>query len=64
MMQETIQQGGGQDGIREDLIPGAIAFVGSENDRLVGFITLADDFEEQGGIDPLQGDLADFVEDP
>ena len=63
VMERTIQQRGGQDGIGEDVAPGGIGFVGGQNDGFLFFVAFGDDLEEEGGIVLLQGQITDFIED-
>ncbi len=55
MMEESIQQGGGQDGIGEEVAAGGIGFVGSEDDGFTLLVAFGDDLEEEGGVVLFKG---------
>jgi len=61
-VQEAVEDGGGQDGIREDRAPVAIGFVGRENDAALQ-IAARDELEEKLSGALIEGEVAHFVED-
>ena len=63
VMEEPIQQGGGQDGIGEEVAPCGIGFVGGEDDGFPLVVAFGDDLEEEGGVVLFKGEVADFVEE-
>jgi len=63
VVQEPVEQGGGEDGIGKDLAPLPVALVAGQDDGLPGLVATADDLEEEGGVGPLEGQVADLVEE-
>ena len=47
-MEKAIEEGSGQDGIREEAALGGIGFVGGENDGSALLVPFRDDLEEKG----------------
>ena len=62
VVEEPVEQGDGEDGIGEVLVPLVEAFFGGEEDRFLGLVTLVDDLEQEGGVGLLEGEVADLVE--
>src|SRR5690606_7455655 len=63
VVEEPVQERGGEDGVGEDLAPLAVALVAGEEDRLSGLVALAHGLEEEGGVGTGEGQVADLVED-
>jgi len=63
VMEESIQQCGGQDGIGEEVAPCGIGFAGSEDDGFALVVAFGDDLEEEGGVVLFKGEVTDFVEE-
>ena len=61
---EPVQDGGGHDGVAEDVAPFGQAPVGGDDGRVPEFVAAVDDLEEGGGLGPCAiGIEADVVDD-
>ena len=61
-MDESVDEGGGDHGVAEDLAPGLEAAVGGDDDR-AAFVAARDQREEQVGGLALEWEVADLVDD-
>ena len=60
MVEQTVEERGGENGIGKDLVPGAVALVTGEDHRLECFVAFADHLEEGdvgASIMPLSDEL-------
>ena len=62
VVEEPVEDRGGDGGVVEDLAPGGDAAVGGEDDRAV-FVAAADDLEEVACCFGRQRQVAEFVDD-
>ena len=63
-MEEAVQDGAGHGGVlAEDLVPVAKGFVAGEDDGPLLLVALADDLEEKAGLQMIEFEVADFVDD-
>ena len=62
VMQQAVQDGGGDDAVAEDLAPAAEALVAGE-DHGPALVAPADELEEQVGPGPVDRQVADLVDD-
>ena len=62
MVEQSIENRRGDDGIPEDLAPGAEALIAGEQNRAL-LIAPGDELEEQIGALPINRDIADLVND-
>jgi hypothetical protein len=60
-VQESVEHGGGDGGVAEDLAPGSDAPVGGQDDAGFG-VALGDDLEQGGRGLGGQGEVAQFVD--
>ena len=61
MVEEAVEDRGGDGGVVEDLAPGGDAAVGGEDDRAV-FVAAADDLEEEISVTAVLREVADLVD--
>lgn len=62
MVQESVEQGGSDDGIPEDIAPFCKATIGGE-DHCAAFIACVDELEEEIAAAGDDGKITDFVDD-
>jgi hypothetical protein len=63
-VQQAVQGGGSQHGIvGEDLAPIAEGLVAGQGDGLLSLVALADDLEQQAGLQRVQGQVAHLIDD-
>ena len=62
MVEQAVQQGGGDDGVAEDLAPFGEAAIGGEDHRSL-FVAGVDELEEQVSPARDDGQVADLVDD-
>ena len=62
VMQEPVEDGRGNDGVTEELLPVAEAFVRGD-DRRALLVAVRDELEEQIGLAALDGQVAGLVDD-
>ena len=63
-VQQSVQGGGGHEGVvTEDLAPVAEGLVAGEHDALFALVAIADDLEEQAGLECVEAEVADLVDD-
>ena len=62
VMEDPVQDGGGNHAVAKDLAPAAKALVGRQDDR-AALVAAADELEEEVGADPVDGQVADLVDE-
>ena len=60
---ESVQDGGGHDGVTEDLAPFGQAPVGGDDRRVADLVAAVDDLEEGGRLGSSHRDQPDVVDD-
>ncbi len=62
-MHEPVEDGGGDDGVAEDVAPFGEASVGGDEGGVAAFVAGVDDVEERGGAALVHGEQSDVVDD-
>ena len=62
VVQQAVEDGGGDDGVAEDLAPGAQALIAGQDDR-APLVAARDELKEEIGALAVDGDVADLVDD-
>lgn len=61
-MQQSVEDGRGDDAIAEDFAPGPAALVAGENHR-TALVAAADELDEEVGADAVDRQVADLIDD-
>ena len=62
MVQQPVEQGRGQHLVGKDVGPAAVALVAGQDDGFLGLVAAADDLKQECCIYPIQGQIADLVQ--
>ena len=62
VVKQPVEQRDGEDGVREDLVPLAVALVARDDGALAGGVALVDGFEQEGGVLTIERLEAELVE--
>ena len=62
MVQQAVEDGGGDHGVAKDLAPGAQALIAGQDDR-APLVAARDQLKEEIGALAIDGDVADLVDD-
>ena len=63
VVEEPVEEGDGEDGVGEDLVPLAVALVARDDRAFAGCVAFVDRFEQERRVFSFEGLEADFVED-